>query len=708
MSRLPLAAVLALAAHAAAQCPPYVPPPPPPPPPSQTPGDIVVPAGGSPTTPRPPTGWTPQPGSPQPGSPQPGPTTGSPGGPSAPAPSGPSTGGSGGPRPGAPAGSMPGARTGPRGFQLEDDLTTWDHWWEFNQDAFLRTPDHAAARATTGTDEFFLGATRRSEPATGGAIDRATIAGSIVPALQKVLAATSQRDVATACMLALARIGVEAPQGGLVDTFVQRLRDPDQTIRENAALALGLAAPVEARCIDLLIGLALDDQAGRKLRGETVDDRTRAFATYGLGLAAGASHDFAVKDKALTALGKLLADEKSSTRNVKVAAIFAIGSLELRERKYEAARLADRAVETLVDYFGKDLGAGERFVQSHVPTALARLLGKDHPRAERCKELFAAELAAKGASRRGGHAIAQSCALALGQLVAPNDDDDAKNRPDVAYSKLLLDAAQNHKDAQTRNFATLALGQIGGARNRQALLARFDRDDAMQERPWCALALGVLAHARGEAGRATTGTFVTDRLVCDTLGDAARRTKDPMVAGALAVATGLAGAVDATTALRQRLVASKTKEKLAAQFATGLALLGDQAAIADLQNAWNDAAQRPELFEQAAVALARLGDADIVPKLQQRLAQDGGNVAATVAAAHALALVGDHRVVAPLVAVLLDESKSAAQRAGAATALGGIADPRPLPWNSGYSANANYRAAAETLTDRTSGILDLL
>ena len=692
MRRLPSVVLLALsAAPIAAQCPP--------------PGGYGNP-GQPPATP-PPTGWVPNSGPSEPT----GPTTPRPTGPTAPAPTpaparpaGPTTGGI---LPTAPVPAPAGPRTNPRGLQLEDDLTTWDHWWEFNQDAYLQLHRSALTTVATGNDNFYLGATRRSERDADTAVAHTTIVSSIVPALKKALDDSKQREVTTACLLALGRIGVQPPDWKLVDVLAARIDDSDQSVRENAAVALGLAAATDTRAVDLLIGLSLDDAVGRKLRGEGVEDRTRTFAIYGLGLAAGASADLGIKERALNTLTKVLAADDGGSRNVKVATISAIGSLGLRGRRYQEVKLAERALQTLTDYFGKEFESGERFVQAHVPTALARLLGRDHARSDAIKELLAAELVRRD-GRRMENAVAQSCALALGQLVAPNDDDDAKVNPDVAHSKLLLEVATTHRDVQTRNFAVLALGQIGGACNRKALLNLFDRANASQERPWCALALGVMAFARGEAGRATTGAFVADRFVGETLFDAVRKTRDPMIAGAFAIASGLAGANETASVLRQRLLASTGKEKFAGELAISLALLGDRGAIEDLQRVVADASQRPELLERAAVALGRLGDASIVATLERRLMQSEGNVATVQAAAAALSQIGDHRAVAGLVQVLGDTGRSSVQRAGAATALGGIADPRTLPWNTIYSANTNYRAAPETMVDAFAGVLDLL
>ncbi len=78
------------------------------------------------------------------------------------------------------------------------------------------------------------------------------------------------------------------------------------------------------------------------------------------------------------------------------------------------------------------------------------------------------------------------------------------------------------------------------------------------------------------------------------------------------------------------------------------------------------------------------------------------------AIASALGLIGDRSTIDPLIDMLQDESLTAITRAFAAVALGGVADKELLPWNSKIGSNSNYRAAVETLTNQSSGILDIL
>jgi HEAT repeat protein len=76
--------------------------------------------------------------------------------------------------------------------------------------------------------------------------------------------------------------------------------------------------------------------------------------------------------------------------------------------------------------------------------------------------------------------------------------------------------------------------------------------------------------------------------------------------------------------------------------------------------------------------------------------------------ASALGFIGDRRTIEPLKRMLQNEQLTPLSRAFAAVALGGVGDKEKLPWNSKLSTNMNYRAAVDTLTDKTAGILDIL
>ena len=646
-----------------------------------------------------------------------GPTTGGPAGPSAPAPSGPATGGPSGPSTGGPSGPAGGRgpTTGGRGVQIDDDLTSWDFWWEFNKDPFIRLKDAVQSGGPqTGSDDFYIGGTRRSDAKDSLKPTEEQIRNEILPALKKAIDSTDQRDITSSCMVAMAKIGINhPPEFNLIDVFTPRLKKPDQEIRETAALSIGIAAIAEEKELPLLIGLALDKEAGRAAAGGSVDDRTRSFATYGLGLMAYHHTNVKLKADAFAAMKELVIDKKMSNRNIKVAAINAIGLLNIGGTSDAEKTLLGDALQCLADYYMEPLGAGEQLIQAHCPTAIAKLIGRDHAFADKYKELFAADLQEKNDKRKtkvSNDTIFQSCALALGQLARPYTDKDEKNCPDAKYSKLLLDQWHNHKDSQTRNFSVLSLGFIGGAENLKALLKELDKGSKNQQKPWCALSLGVYSffvHEQRKKGNSAAQAEDLS-LVNEAMFTSLKATTEPSLTGALAIALGLSQTVEAADLMRERMRDNVAKEQMAGYLAIGLALMNDGRSLEDIRNVVDQSIRRTELLQQAAIALGKLGDKRVAEQLLKHLTEGEPNLAKLSAVASALGFIGDARTVAPLKKMLFDENLGPLSRAFAAVALGGVADKEPLPWNSKIGTNMNYRASVETLTNRSSGILDIL
>lgn len=653
------------------------------------PGDIVPPGGH--------TGPVPQPT---------GPTTPEPTGPKAPSPTGPSPigpttpTGSGRTPTGAPP---PGARTG-GGIAIVEDLTEWSFWWEFNKNPYLRlkTAVHQGG-VVTGSEDIYIGPRREEQNSLKPTTNE--LQQQVLPALKRAIDATNQRDMVSSCMVAMAKIGVDHPDFHLVDVFAKRLATPDQEVRETAALAIGIAGIATQREVDLLQDLALDRPNGRSACGGPVDARTRSFAIYALGQLASRNASIALKRTILPTLRMVLADDTIGNRDPKVAAIHAVGMLEIDAKAPGGGDLFADALGCLENYYQQPLGVGEQLIQAHCPTAIAKLVGRDHPDSGRLRALFAADLRGK-ANKRTSDLIAQSCALALGRLVPPLDEAGLKG-PDAQYSALLVDTYANHKDAQTRYFALMSLGQIGGSANRATLL-RLLKQARNLDQPWCALALGVLSYEEREQARRAGRDALTDKEIGDALADAFVKSKDPSLTGALGIALGLAAATEAADAMRERMQDSIAQDRLAGYLCVGLALMNDTKSRDPIHQVMLRATRRADLLQQAAVALGKLGDKSAATDLQKLLTSQGANLATLAAAASAIGYIGDRRSITPLEAMLFDKGLTDLARAFAAVALGGIADKDPLPWNSRIGVGSNYRAACETLTNQETGILDIL
>ncbi|MBL8728178.1 MAG: HEAT repeat domain-containing protein [Planctomycetes bacterium] len=598
----------------------------------------------------------------------------------------PSTGG-----PAGPAAPIPGPNTG--GRPVSPDTTSWQVWWEFNKEIYLGRRRVVDEVTISGSDDFYLGK-RRAEvridllsPTEGDLRDR------VVPALAALLAQERNRDIQSACLIALAKIGRDGPGIDLEATMTPRIARDDQEVRETAVLALGIAGRKAA--LGPLAALVRDDGEGRRLVDRLeVGDRTRAFAAYALGVLARRSDDGGLKQQVHDLLLPLLGDPETDDRDLRTAAVTGLGLLRGDTDSASHKRLAWQTVEELMTWYQRDLGRGDELVQAHAPVAIARLLGRGtsvlH---QRCKEHFAAVLTA---SERRSNAILQSAALALGMLAVPAE----QNAADLPFSRALQTYYERGHDRQARSFCTIALGRIGGATNRTWLLTAHARANNATERPWTALALGLIAHAARQAD-------AIDTTIAQLLLEDLRSASNDDVRSALAVATGLCGDSLAVPAVLALLREHEGDERPAGYLCVALALLDDPSSAPTLSEVLERSLRRPFLLQQSAVALGCLGDKDASTRLLDMMRRSD-SVAALSAIAIAIGEIGDARSIDPLIAQLRDEDLSKLARAFVAAALGGVGDKDELRWNTPLSRDGNYAAAVDTLTNGATGVLDIL
>jgi hypothetical protein len=202
-----------------------------------------------------------------------------------------------------------------------------------------------------------------------------------------------------------------------------------------------------------------------------------------------------------------------------------------------------------------------------------------------------------GAAPKRSDAIhpVQSCALALPRLAAarPGDDTEA-----AAVGRGLLAAYRGHRDQQTRWFAAIGLGFLGGNAARTALLIELDRADKTRETPRLALALRVLERCRQDLAESTQ----PDATITGALRARSSEVRAPEARGALAVAFGLCRDPHAIQLLRD--VAQDGKDDLAVGYACiGLAMIGDRDAKELVRRIVDRSGRRPMLLARAAIAL---------------------------------------------------------------------------------------------------------
>lgn len=630
--------------------------------------------------------------------------------------------------PGGRPGGAPGARgraavTG--GLNLEVDLGAWEFWWGFNQDPFLRLKSRIHARGpSTGSDGHFLGRGQKDQAhdiLVPTATDRQLVTEALLASLERE--GDSSNDILTGALVALAKIGdIEPASGrpGLAPVFERYLTHAHPEVAETAALCLGILANDTG--VDTLIELMTDSPAGQRSISKTeVPYRMRAFACYGLGLIGSRVNDVELRQRIVRELVGLLEQRHFSTRDIKIAAMSALGRVPLDPSALaiESIDLSDplqvsasreAQIAYLLDWLNparvRPTGDVHHWhVRAHVPTALARLVesGVDASTKDRVTTTLIGLL---GEFAKVRDVTRMSAALALGSLT----DADGDGLDATAREALIL--ASRKADGQTRRFALIALAQ-SGAREGQGEDAWAGSDQAQAAitrplgkggrlRPWAALALGVHAHGLNEAegpGQADLRTALLYQ---------AEKERSPHDAGAFLVALGLTRNPDAYDLLMQRLDYFKGSESARGYAALGLGLLGESKAVPSLQDLRASARYKPELMRQCSIALGLLGDKQVVEELTEELAHNARSLATQSAIATALGTIGDRRAIDPLMDMLVNQRHTKLSRAFAAVALGLVCDKDPLPWSVAYSVDINYHASSSSLTGSGNGLLDIL
>jgi HEAT repeat protein len=596
-------------------------------------------------------------------------------------PGGPTTGGS------APAGTP---TSGASPTIAEE--ASWQVWWELNKDAFVQQDVAGHNGPATGSDDYYLGQRKRGSVADTLMPTDVDLRDRVVPALVALIEKDRNRDVQTACLMALGKIGIDAPGIDLEKVISSRIARDDQEVRETAVLALGVAG--RRKALPILLAIASNETEGRRLvERDNVSERTRAFAAYSLGVLALHSDDVDTKQQIHDAMWAILRDKEIKNRDVRTAAVNALGLL-VDASQTAHKRIAWLTVDELLEWYQQDHGRGNETIQAQAPIAIGRLLGRGTSQVhQRCKQHFAGVLLA---SVHRSNAILQSAAIALGMLAVPSPT----NNEDAAVEKALQIYFEKGVDRQARSFAIMSMGRIGGDANRAWLADAYRRANKTSERPWISLALGLIGATDRAAGH-------PDDDIARVLLDDIATTLKPDVQGAMAIAIGLTGYPEAVATMKRLLHDNEHQETLAGYFSVGLAMLGDQTAVATLSEILERSKRRPFLLVQAAVGLGRLGDRTANERLIAMM-KETESVAVLSALANAVGQIGDRRAIDPLIEMTKNDELTKLARAFCAAALGGVGDRSAVPWNMPLSRDSNYAAPVDTLSNGATGVLDIL
>ncbi|MFQ5503530.1 MAG: HEAT repeat domain-containing protein, partial [Planctomycetota bacterium] len=454
-----------------------------------------------------------------------------------------------------------------------------------------------------------------------------------------------------------------------------------------------VAATDYIKAVPDLIALAMDEPAGRKLveRSE-VDFRTRSFACYGLGLIVYRTKNAELKQKVFEAMKTMveLGTNNRVHRDLIVAPLQSMRLLRPNVETPAGKSLRDDAIEFLSAYMAKPDKEVYAQIRSHAYIAAAELLGRGGD----STGLITTRMMEDVKNRRQKQWIHQSAILALGQIALPEN---------LEVSTAIQDYMKRGKDLQAKYFCAIALGQIGGDKNRSFLISRIKRAKSL-EKPWIAVGLAIMDYQV----RSKDQNYEGDPTAAMAIKREFDRTKNQMYAAGMAIALGVMKHSDSGDAIMDRLLKVKSQDQPAGYMAVALGLMGYQDAKDTIKSLLETAKRRPKLLTQCAIALGLLGDKEVSTGLITFI-QDKQVVAVYSAISQALGWIGDKRSINPLITMLQDKSIKELPRAFAAVALGLVGDKEELPWNSKIAVNNNYRANVETLTGNNgTGILDIL
>lgn len=612
------------------------------------------------------------------------------------------------PAPAGPTGSNPSPNspaTGPNtrgagsvstGGPQAQGADSWETWWFYNKDPYLQIKRAVAADNATSSGD---GVSR--DPSRSALPSRDVVRGKVVPALVHLLESERANDTTTGALMALARIGEPAdlpPEASSIPRMIRALSDANQEIAETAALALGILRSESTlpSLVDLLAGGV---PARNLVKSKEVSQRTRAFAAYGLGLAAHETKLNRTRQWIARSLLDGLGDARAGT-DVQVASVIGLSLDPLDVEPVESTTAPWISRQTLLRFFMRLAvePKADRLIRAHALTAIARL-SDGAPAAIRgdALETLLEVLTKEGKAETE---VVLSSLQGLGALAGPGSAAEDRKARAALYR------AVDAPDPLSRAFALISLAQIGGRDDGdggecRAALSNEVTHGRSTSRAWAAVALGLLERDRIDRGGKPGET--TRQTLRDWFNAARGRNE----VGAGAIALGLCRDLRAEGLLRARL-ADSGEDTGQGFVALALGMIGATDSVAALRDVVKASRYHPQVLEQGAEALALLGNKGTAADLAGLLAEARG-LAAQSSLAGALAFVGDSSAVDPLLVLIARKDLPASARGLAAATLGGVGEENFLPWRTPISFGLNYRAVTASLySGDGTGLLEIL
>jgi len=639
-------------------------------------------------------------------------------------PASPNPGQAGPPVAGIPlAGGAGGGAALSPGSLSNADLSNWSYWWYFNREGLLDLRRRFDERGPT-TGEAFLSGFPKGIPTRPS--DRA-LTSTVMPALFDATSDDEQATLRLSAGIALARIG--EPDGAhVIEVLSEMLRERNPTLREGAALALGIDGAPEL--VPELVTVLTGGIPAKKLIGYKPNDRVRAFAAYGLGLLAENAPNDDVRRTIMRPLLEHLADTKERL-DLRVAVL---NSLSLVRIEYESTatiltappkprgvrdkpvspRYRRDLIERLWSLYAEE---DDTTLRGHFPVVIGRLLA-GAPSA----------LRASGVARLLGLLEEKPKDLEMYGLITALGlvGTSWGEATDEALRATLYAQATKQRESHARHLAMMALSEVvsnsgvtlppteAQAEFETFLLEAFDKG-RRADRPWIAMAAGSFG-ARLRAPHSQMGQ-ATDRpaahrsgcvgqAVVNRLREAVRAGGSPDELSAAILALGLIEDSAAAADIESALDTTRNKD-VRGYAALSLGLLRHRDAMPKLEILLDDLRYDPAALEHAAMGLALL-DRNLGSALLREKLRGKNSSSTTAPLAAAIGRVSDRSSVLSLSQLTADDDNNFKVRLFASIALGLICDRDNLTWRSLLAEDVNYAAWTPTLFDSAGqGVLNI-
>ncbi|MCZ6596959.1 MAG: hypothetical protein O7B99_04915, partial [Planctomycetota bacterium] len=214
------------------------------------------------------------------------------------------------------------------------DPARWQMWWYFNRDRYLQLGRFLAGLNTSS-----------GGGATSALPSQSQVENQIMPALERILRSGGKVEVMRGAMLSIAEIEAEyGPMGlGLDHYALHFLKNGAPENQESALVALGIRG--DAKSVELLRGILLNDETGRAAMGGSVGVRNRAYAAYSMGLIGAKTKDEATRLRIVDTLLIAIGADYSTTRETQVACALSVGLVPLPFCGDDPERLARHVEE---------------------------------------------------------------------------------------------------------------------------------------------------------------------------------------------------------------------------------------------------------------------------------------------------------------------------------------------------------------------------